>query len=137
MRHRKIGRQLGRNSSHRKALLRSLVTSFLAHEKIETTEAKAKEFRPLAERMISLGKRGDISARRLALKYVRDRGVVSKLFDDISPRFSSRNGGYTRIIKTRQRLGDSAQMAVVELVSRKKEEPIKVEKKEKPEEEGS
>jgi len=121
VRHRKTGRQLGRNSSHRRALLRSLVTSFLSHEKIETTEAKAKEFRPLAERMITLGKRGDLSARRLAMRFVRDRGVVSKLFDEISPRFSNRNGGYTRIIKTRIRFGDSARMAIVELVEKGKE----------------
>lgn len=131
MRHRKAGRQLGRNSSHRKALLRSLITSFLAHGKIETTEAKAKEFRPLAERMITLGKRGEVNARRLVLKYVRDRQVISKLFNEISPRFSTRNGGYTRIIKTRQRFGDSAPMAVVELVEQKEvESSKKTEKKE-------
>jgi len=131
VRHRKAGRQLGRNSSHRKALLRSLITSFLAHEKIETTEAKAKEFRPLAERMITLGKRGEVNARRLVLKYVWDRKVISKLFNEISPRFSTRNGGYTRIIKTRQRFGDSAPMAVVELVEQKDvESSKKTEKKE-------
>ena len=132
MKHRKTGRQLGRNSSHRRALLRSLVTSFLSHEKIETTEAKAKEFRPLAERMITLGKRGDLSARRLAMRFVRDRRVVSKLFDEISPRFSNRNGGYTRIIKTRVRFGDSARMAVVELVEKGKEgEEVKKEEETK------
>jgi large subunit ribosomal protein L17 len=125
VRHRKAGRQLGRNSSHRRALLRSLLTSFLAHEKIETTEAKAKEFRPLAERMITLGKRGDLNARRLVLKYVSDRQVISKLFNEISPRFSSRNGGYTRIIKTRQRFGDAARMAIVEMVGQKEAEPQK------------
>jgi len=131
VRHRKAGRQLGRNSSHRKALLRSLITSFLAHEKIETTEAKAKEFRPLAERMITLGKRGEVNARRLVLKYVWDRKVISKLFNEISPSFSTRNGGYTRIIKTRQRFGDSAPMAVVELVEQKDvESSKKTEKKE-------
>ena len=132
MKHRKTGRQLGRNSSHRRALLRSLVTSFLSHEKIETTEAKAKEFRPLAERMITLGKRGDLSARRLAMRFVRDRRVVSKLFDEISPRFSNRNGGYTRIIKTRIRFGDSARMAIVELVEKGKEgEEVKKEEETK------
>lgn len=132
MRHRKTGRQLGRNSSHRRALLRSLVTSFLSHEKIETTEAKAKEFRPIAERMITLGKRGDLSARRLALRFVRDRRVVSKLFDEIAPRFSNRNGGYTRIIKTRVRFGDSARMAIVELVEKGKEvEEVKKEEETK------
>lgn len=132
MRHRKTGRQLGRNSSHRRALLRSLVTSFLSHEKIETTEAKAKEFRPIAERMITLGKRGDLSARRLAMRFVRDPRVVSKVFDEISPRFSNRNGGYTRIIKTRIRFGDSARMAIVELVEKGKEgEEVKKEEEAK------
>jgi large subunit ribosomal protein L17 len=114
--------------------LRSLVTSFLEHEKIETTEAKAKEFRPVAERMISLGKRGDLHARRLVLKFVRDRRVVAKLFTEISPRFSERNGGYTRLIKTRRRFGDSARMAVVELVEKgekKIEETKKVEEAKK------
>ena len=134
MRHRKSGRQLGKNSSHRRALLRSLVTSFLSHEKIETTEAKAKEFRPIAERMITLGKRGDLSARRLAMRFVRDPHVVSKVFDEISPRFSNRNGGYTRIIKTRIRFGDSARMAIVELVEKGKEE-VEVKKEVKKEEE--
>jgi len=132
VRHRKTGRQLGRNSSHRRALLRSLVTSFLSHEKIETTEAKAKEFRPIAERMITLGKRGDLSARRLAMRFVRDPRVVSKVFDEISPRFSNRNGGYTRIIKTRIRFGDSARMAIVELVEKGKEgEEVKKEEEAK------
>lgn len=110
------GRQFGRNSSHRKALFRNLVTSLLEHGRIETTEAKAKEMRSIAEKMITLGKRGDLSAKRMALAYIQSRDVVAKLFDEIGPRSASRPGGYTRITKTRIRLGDSAPMAVIELV---------------------
>jgi large subunit ribosomal protein L17 len=118
MRHRMAGRQFGRNSSHRKALFRNLVTSLLEHGRIETTEAKAKEIRGIAERMITLGKRGDLHAKRRALSYIQSRDVVAKLFDEIGPRSAERNGGYTRVIKTRIRLGDSAPMAVIELVDR-------------------
>src|SRR2546428_9432083 len=118
MRHRKSGRQLGRNTHHRQALFRSLVTSLLEHERIETTEAKAKELRILAERMISLGKEGSLHARRRAAAYIRAKSVVSKLFKDLAGRFAARHGGYTRIIKTRRRVGDSAPMAVIELVTR-------------------
>jgi large subunit ribosomal protein L17 len=112
------GRQFGRNSSHRKALFRNLVTSLLEHGRIETTEAKAKEIRGIAEKMITLGKRGDLHAKRLALAYIQSRDVVAKLFSEIGPRSAARNGGYTRVIKTRVRLGDSAPMAVIELVDR-------------------
>lgn len=132
MRHKKEGRQLGRNTGHRRALFRSLVTSFLDIERIETTEAKAKEIRSIAEKMITLGKRDDLHARRQALAYIRKKEVVAKLFDDIAKRFDGRNGGYTRIIKTRNRLGDGAPMAVVELVVMKREEK-KEEKKVKKE----
>lgn len=115
MRHGKSGRPLGRNTSHRRALFRNLITSFFRYEKIETTEAKAKEIRPIAEKMISLGKRGDLHARRMAAAFIFDRRVVSHLFSSVAPRFSETNGGYTRIIKTRIRNGDSARMAVIEL----------------------
>lgn len=118
MRHRKSGRQLGRNSLHRRALYRSLVTSLLEHERIETTEAKAKEVRILADRIISLGKRGDLHARRRALAYVRSKAAVAKLFTDVAGRFAHRTGGYTRLIKTRRRVGDAALMVVLELVAR-------------------
>src|SRR3989475_3825722 len=118
MRHRKSGRQLGRNTHHRRALFRSLVTALLEHERIETTEAKAKELRILAERMISLGKEGSLHAQRRAAAYIRAKRVVSKLFKDLAGRFAERHGGYTRIIKTRRRVGDAAPMAVIELVTR-------------------
>lgn len=118
MRHRKSGRQLGRNTHHRRALFRSLVTSLLEHERIETTEAKAKELRIVAERMISLGKEGSLHARRRAAAYLRAKRLVSKLFKDLAARFTERKGGYTRIIKTRRRVGDAAPMAVIELVTR-------------------
>src|SRR2546421_298514 len=108
MRHRKSGRQLGRNTHHRQALFRSLVTSLLEHERIETTEAKAKELRIVAERMISLGKEGSLHARRRAAAYLRAKRLVSKLFKDLAARFTERKGGYTRIIKTRRRVGGAA-----------------------------
>lgn len=120
MRHACAGRQFGRNSGHRKALLRTLVRSLLKNEKIETTVAKAKEIRPLAEQMITLAKRGDLHARRQAQSFLQDVDVVSGLFSDIASRFTSRNGGYTRIIPTRQRFGDAAPLAVIELVERAK-----------------
>jgi large subunit ribosomal protein L17 len=118
MRHRLAGRQFGRNSSHRKALFRNLVTSLLEHGHIETTEAKAKELRSIADKMITLGKKGDLSAKRMALSYIQSRDVVAKLFGEIAPRSAERNGGYTRVIKTRVRLGDSAPMAIIELVDK-------------------
>jgi len=124
MRHACTGRQFGRDSSHRKALLRMLVTALLKNEKIETTVAKAKELRPLAEKMITLGKRGDLHARRQALSFIHDETVVSGLFTTIAPRFADRNGGYTRIILTRNRPGDAAPMAVIELIERKKQDIV-------------
>lgn len=122
MRHGCAGRQFGRDSGHRKALLRTLVTSLLRNEKIETTVAKAKEIRSIAEKMITLAKRGDLHARRQALSFMMDPEVVHGLFSNIGPRFAGRNGGYTRIVRTRRRLGDAAPMAVIELVERSKQE---------------
>lgn len=125
MRHRKRGRQLGRDTDHRRALFRNLVTSLLEHEQIETTDAKAKELRGIAEQMITLGKSGSLHARRQASAYIQSREVVRKLFEDIAPRFTDRSGGYTRIIKTRVRVGDGAPMSIVELVELKEEKKIK------------
>ncbi|MBM2806704.1 MAG: ribosomal protein [Deltaproteobacteria bacterium] len=118
MRHLKSGRQLSRNSSHRWALMRNLITALLREEKIQTTDPKAKELRRWVERVITLGKRGDLHARRQALSIVYDKAVVAKLFDTIGPRFKDRPGGYTRIIKLGMRHGDAAQMALIELVGR-------------------
>jgi len=118
VRHRKRGRQLGRNSKHRLALFRNLVTSLLEHERIETTEAKAKELRGITDRLITLGKEGTLHARRGALRVLRTKQTVQKLFDDVAKRFPSRNGGYTRIIKTRQRPGDAAKLVAIELVEK-------------------
>jgi large subunit ribosomal protein L17 len=116
VRHRKRGRQLGRNTKHRLALFRNLATSLMEHERIETTEAKAKELRGIADRLISLGKQGTLHARRGALRVLRTKQAVSKLFDDVAKRFPDRQGGYTRIIKTRQRPGDAAKLVAIELV---------------------
>lgn len=118
MRHRKKGRQLGRQTKHRWALFRNLVTSLLDHERIETTEAKAKEIRGFTDRMITLGKEGTLPARRRALGFLRSKSVVSKLFSDVAGRFKDRSGGYTRIVKTRRRIGDAAELVAIELVSR-------------------
>ncbi|HEY1236390.1 MAG TPA: 50S ribosomal protein L17 [Candidatus Binatia bacterium] len=116
MRHLKAGRQLSRNSAHRWALMRNLITALLREEKIRTTDPKAKELRRWADRVITLGKRGSLHARRQALGIVQDKAVVRKLFDTIGPRFKDRSGGYTRIIKLGIRRGDAAQMALIELV---------------------
>lgn len=118
MRHKKKGRQLGRQTKHRWALFRNLVTSLLEQERIETTEAKAKEVRGFTDRMISLGKDGSLPARRRALSFLRSKAVVSKLFSDVASRFRDRPGGYTRIIRTRRRVGDAAEMVAIELVAR-------------------
>jgi len=125
VRHRKRGRQLGRNSKHRLALFRNMVTSLMEHERIETTEAKAKELRGITDRLITLGKQGTLQARRGALRVLRTKQTVQKLFDDVAKRFPERNGGYTRIIKTRQRPGDAAKLVAIELVE-KGNEPEKV-----------
>ena len=116
MRHRHKGRTLSRTASHKKATMRNMATSLFRHERIETTTAKAKELRPFAERLITLGKRGDLHARRLAGRLIADRQVLGKLFDDIGPRFVERPGGYTRILKLGNRRGDAAEMALIELV---------------------
>jgi len=118
MRHKVAGKRLGRSSSHRTALLRNLVTELLEHEAVRTTEAKAKELRRWGDRMITLGKRGGLHARRQAAAVVRRRAVVQKLFADLAERYAGRPGGYTRVVKLGVRPGDAAQMAVVELVGR-------------------
>lgn len=109
-------RKLGRTSSHRRALLRSLVTSLVIHGQIETTEAKAKAIQPLADKMVTLGKRGDVHARRQAAAFLMGPEAVQRVFDDIAPRYSDRNGGYTRIYKIAPRRGDRAPMAIIEWV---------------------
>ncbi|GFE61551.1 50S ribosomal protein L17 [Geobacter sp. AOG2] len=116
MRHSKAGRRLGRKTSHREAMFRNMVTSLLAHEKITTTDAKAKEIRSVAEKMITLGKRGDLHAQRLAASYIREKSVVTKLFSAIAPRYKDRPGGYTRIVKLGIRQGDTAPISLIELV---------------------
>jgi len=125
MRHKKSGRKLGRNSSHREAMFRNMVTSLFEHERIVTTTEKAKELGPIAEKMITLAKRGDLHARRQAYSYIRSQEIVAKLFDEIGGMFADRNGGYTRIIKTGVRQGDAASMAIIELVGY--EEKVEVE----------
>lgn len=117
MRHRKAGKNLGRTSSHRLAMVRNMVTSVFEHERIVTTTPKAKEVRKVVDKMITLAKRGDLHAKRQALSFIRSRDVVAKLFDTISVQFADRNGGYTRIIQTGQRRGDAAPMAILELVT--------------------
>src|SRR5512139_4114547 len=116
MRHQNSGKRLGRNTSHRKAMLRNMVTSLLDHEKITTTDTRAKQLRPMAEKLITLAKRGDLHARRLASEVVCDRKTVAKLFERIAPRFAERPGGYTRIIKLGHRLGDNAALSMITLV---------------------
>ena len=119
MRHQKSGRKLGRRSEHRTAMLRNIVTSLLDMERIVTTVPKAKEVRRVAEQMITLGKRGDLHARRQAMAYIRSKEVVAKLFDQLSSQYADRQGGYTRIIRTGFRAGDAAPMAILELVEYK------------------
>jgi large subunit ribosomal protein L17 len=116
MRHQKAGKRLGRTTSHRKAMMRNMATSLLDHERIETTETKAKELRRYAEKMITLGKRGDLHARRQALSFIRKREVVAKVFDVYAERFKDRDGGYTRVMKLGKRIGDGARMAIIELI---------------------
>ena len=120
MRHRRAGWKLGRNTSHRRALLRNLVTSLIVEERIETTITKAKAMRPHVEKMITLGKRGDVAARRLAASYLMTRDSVDKLFDSISPRYGDREGGYLRIIHSGFRKGDGGEKAFVELLGSEK-----------------
>ena len=116
MRHQVSSRRFDRPTGHRLMMYRNLVTEVLDHGKITTTEAKAKEIRSLVEKMITLGKRGELHSRRQALSFITDERVVDKLFADLAPKYAERNGGYTRIVKLGPRLGDSAPMALIELV---------------------
>jgi len=116
MRHLKAGRNLGRTSSHRLAMLRNMVTSLFKHEQLETTDAKAKELRQVAEKMITLAKRGDLHARRQALATIREKAVVYKLFDELKDRFMDRQGGYVRIVKKENRKGDGALISIIQLM---------------------
>lgn len=137
MRHNKIGRRLGRAPSHREHMMRNMVTSLFEYEKLTTTVTRAKELRRIAERMITLAKRGDLNSRRQALKTIHDRKIVSKLFDMIAARYKDRSGGYTRIIRLNPRQGDNAPMSIIELVEEeltpKAKKPVsKTEEKQSP-----
>src|SRR5436309_200733 len=114
MRHLNLGRKLNRTSAHRKALFRNMFLALLRHGRIKTTDAKAKELRRFADRMVTLGKKGDLAARRRAFSFINSHGAVKKLFDEIAPRFKERNGGYTRVVKFGWRRGDAAQLSIIE-----------------------
>ena len=116
MRHQRAGKKLGRDSAHRRALYANLAVALIEHGRIKTTEAKAKAVKPVAEQMITLGRRGDLAARRQAIGFLRSQDVVKNLFDDVGPRFAERPGGYARIVKIGPRPGDSADMVYLELV---------------------
>ena len=116
MRHRKRTKKLGRTASHRKAMLRNMATSFFEHERIKSSERKIKTLRPIVEKLITLGKRGDLHSHRLAMRYLRDKEVARKVFTEIGPRYSERDGGYTRIIRLGKRDSDAAPMCLIELV---------------------
>ena len=118
MRHQNSGRKLNRTASHRKAMFANMAASLILHEQIVTTLPKAKEIRPIVEKLVTLGKRGDLHARRQAISQIRDVAVVSKLFDAIASRYANRNGGYLRIMKAGYRHGDNAPLAVIEFVDR-------------------
>ncbi|MFC3072623.1 50S ribosomal protein L17 [Shinella pollutisoli] len=118
MRHQKAGRKLNRTASHRKAMFANMAASLIEHEQIVTTLPKAKEIRPIVEKLVTLGKRGDLHARRQAISQIRDVAVVGKLFDAIATRYANRNGGYLRIMKAGFRHGDNAPLAVIEFVDR-------------------
>jgi large subunit ribosomal protein L17 len=143
LRHHKSGRKLGRDAAHRKALYANLTSALIEHGRIKTTIAKAKEVRPVAEQMITLGRRGGVHARRQALKFLRSQDVVHKLFSDVGPRFADRDGGYCRIVRIGPRLGDAAEMAYLELVDftpeapapRRRREPEEAEQEPEPVEE--
>jgi large subunit ribosomal protein L17 len=138
MRHRQKGRKLGRTKSHRELMLRNMVVSLFENESIRTTEAKAKEARRLAEKLLTWGKKGDLHSRRLALRYISNAAVIKKVFDTIAPRFEGRDGGYTRIVKLSRRRGDAAPVVVLELTEKGKEiedEEAKKEARKKAEEE--
>src|SRR5229473_414894 len=125
MRHLNQGRKLNRTSAHRKALFRNLVLSLVRYERIKTTDAKAKELRRYADRMVTLGKRGDLAARRLAYNFMQSRDAVKKLFDEIAPRFKDRAGGYTRVVKFGMRRGDAAPLSVIEFTGGAEQAPGK------------
>lgn len=136
MRHLKAGRKLGMDTSHRLAVLRNMVTSLIEHERITTTDTRAKELRRLADKMVTLGKRGDLHARRLAMRVIREKRVAKKLFEEIAPRFAAKNGGYTRVIKIGRRHGDNAPISLIEFsipasTGTKEEKKKKAGKKEK------
>ena len=135
MRHKVSGRLFGRTANQRKALLRGLMASLFEYQRIETTLAKAKEVKKLAERVITLGVRGDLHSKRVALSHVPNRAAIAKLFNEIAPRFSGRNGGYLRLIQTRNRVNDGAPMAVLEFVDYEEIRQKAESKKEKPKEE--
>ena len=118
MRHRRSGRKLNKTPSHRKAMFANLAAALVKHEQIVTTLPKAKELRRVVDRLITLGKRGDLHARRQAISHMRDKAMVAKLFETLGPRYQDRSGGYTRVLKAGFRYGDSAPMAVIELVDR-------------------
>jgi large subunit ribosomal protein L17 len=126
MRHLNSGRKLNRTQSHRKALFRNMVLSLIRHGRIVTTDAKAKELRRFADRMVTLGKQGDLAARRMAFAFMQSRDAVKKLFDEIAPRFKDRNGGYTRVIKFGHRRGDAAMLSIIEFTGQ--EETTKAKK---------
>ena len=130
MRHRKAGTKLGRNTSHRRALLRNLVTSVLVEDRVETTVAKAKAVRPHVEKMITLGKKGDLHSRRQALSFLMTGESVERLFDTVAPRYSDRQGGYLRIVRTGFQKGDGAEKAFIELLGAEKQLDAKRQKRE-------
>ena len=132
MRHLKAGKRLGRTSAHRSALYRNLVAELIKRDRIETTDAKAKELRRIADRMVTLGKQGTLAARRRAVAYVRSRDAVSRLFDEVAPRFADRPGGYTRVTKLGVRRGDAAAMSVIEFTGSGEELPQKKKPRRKP-----
>ena len=125
MRHLNSGRKLNRTSAHRKALFKNMVLALIRHERIKTTDPKAKELRRYADRMVTLGKRNDLTARRLAFAFMQSRDAVKKLFDEIAPRFKDRNGGYTRVIKFGHRRGDAAMLSVIEFTGQEEQSKSK------------
>ena len=129
MRHRNAGFKLGRNTSHRRALLRNLVTSVIVEDRVETTVAKAKAVRPLVEKMITLGKKGDLHSRRQALTFLRTDDAVKRLFDVVAPRYGDRQGGYLRITRSKFRQGDGAETAILELLGAEKQLEVKRQKR--------
>jgi large subunit ribosomal protein L17 len=132
MRHLNQGRKLNRTSAHRKALFRNLVLALVKHERIRTTDAKAKELRRYADRMVTLGKRGNLAARRLAFAFMQSHSAVKRLFDEIAPRFKERNGGYTRVVKFGFRRGDAAPLSIVEFSDHSEQASARKPRKKRP-----